>query len=127
MTALPKQTPLNAAHRECGAKMVDFAGWDMPIHYGSQLKAHEPVRSDAGMFDVSHMTVLDLSGPEAEAWLRHLLANDVAKLAENGKALYSAMLNENGGVIDDLIVYRSEWGFRVVVNAGTRDKDLAWM
>lgn len=127
MTATPQQTPLNATHREAGAKMVDFAGWDMPIHYGSQLKEHEIVRSDAGMFDVSHMVVIDITGEEAEPWLRHLLANDVAKLTEQGKALYSGLLNEQGGVIDDLIVYRTAWGFRMVVNAGTRDKDLAWL
>ncbi|TCP12604.1 aminomethyltransferase [Crenobacter luteus] len=127
MTVAIQTTPLNATHREFSAKMVDFAGWDMPIHYGSQLKEHEAVRTDAGMFDVSHMVVLDIEGADAESWLRHLLANDVAKLKEPNKALYSAMLNEQGGVIDDLITYRTAWGFRMVVNAATRDKDLAWM
>jgi aminomethyltransferase len=108
--------------------MVDFAGWDMPVNYGSQIEEHHAVRRDAGMFDVSHMLALDLCGPDATAYLRGLLANDVAKLKDGGKALYSCMLNERGGVIDDLIVYRfSDADYRVVVNAGTADKDVAWM
>ncbi|MBB5018820.1 aminomethyltransferase [Chitinivorax tropicus] len=127
MTTAPQRTPLFQSHVDCGAKMVDFAGWEMPIHYGSQLKEHEAVRTDAGMFDVSHMTVVDLTGTDAKAYLQRLLANDVAKLGFVGKALYSGMLNEQGGVIDDLIVYLTDWGYRIVVNAATRDKDLAWM
>lgn len=127
MTAPLLTTPFHALHIEAGAKMVPFAGWDMPIHYGSQLKEHEIVRQDAGMFDVSHMTVVDLTGEGARDYLRHLIANDIDKLAPVGKALYAGMLNEAGGVIDDLIVYLTDWGYRVVVNAGTRDKDLAWM
>jgi aminomethyltransferase len=108
--------------------MVDFAGWDMPIHYGSQIEEHHQVRQDAGMFDVSHMVILDLQGPQARDFLRTLLANDVARLKESGKALYSCMLNPEGGVIDDLIVYYlSDTHYRIVVNAGTRDKDIAWM
>jgi aminomethyltransferase len=108
--------------------MVDFGGWDMPVNYGSQIEEHHAVRRDAGVFDVSHMCVIDARGPKVRAYLRHLLANDVAKLATSGKALYSCMLNETGGVIDDLIVYfMTESWFRIVVNAGTRDKDLAWM
>ncbi len=126
MTA-PKRTPLFDAHVASGAKMVDFAGWEMPIHYGSQLKEHEIVRSDAGMFDVSHMTVVDITGSDAKAWLQKLIANDVAKLGFEGKALYSGMLNEQGGVVDDLIVYLTAFGYRMVVNAGTTEKDLAWM
>jgi aminomethyltransferase len=123
-----KRTPLYQDHLAAGAKMVDFAGWDMPIHYGSQLEEHHAVRRDTGMFDVSHMTVLDLEGPQARAFLQHLLANDVAKLQAPGKALYSCMLNEHGGVIDDLIVYfLDERFFRMVVNSATRDKDLAWI
>lgn len=106
--------------------MVDFGGWDMPIHYGSQIDEHHQVRRSAGMFDVSHMTVVDVSGAGARDYLRHLLANDVDRL-ETGKALYSAMLNEQGGVIDDLIVYRRAADYRLVVNCATRDKDLAWM
>lgn len=108
--------------------MVDFGGWDMPLHYGSQIEEHHRVRRDAGMFDVSHMAVLDLEGAGAQALLRRLLANDVARLREPGKALYSCMLNAHGGVIDDLIVYFLAHGrFRMVVNAATRDKDRAWI
>ena len=124
-----QRTALYDAHIEATAKIVDFGGWDMPIHYGSQIKEHTLIREDAGMFDVSHMTVVDVTGSDAKAYLQYLLANDVAKLAEEGKALYSGMLNEQGGVIDDLIVYRADalGGYRVVVNCATRDKDLAWM
>jgi len=123
-----KLTPLNAAHRAMGAKMVDFGGWDMPVNYGSQIDEHHQVRSDCGMFDVSHMRVVDMKGPDVRSFLRYLLANNVDKLTMPGKALYSCMLLENGGVIDDLIVYflNEEW-FRIVVNAGTADKDIAWM
>jgi aminomethyltransferase len=125
---MTKQTVLNASHRAAGAKMVDFGGWDMPLHYGSQLEEHHAVRRDAGMFDVSHMTVVDLSGARCREFLRHLLANDIGKLKKPGKAIYSCMLNERGGVIDDLITYfLAEDFFRVVVNAATRDKDLAWI
>jgi len=167
---MTKHTILNATHRAAGAKMVDFGGWDMPLHYGSQIEEHHAVRRDAGMFDVSHMTVVDLHGARCRDFLRHLLANSVDRLKKPGKALYSCMLNERGGVIDDLIVYflaegasqgrlareagasataeaeaspdmrrtrraesaqgsvdsEREW-FRVVVNAATRDKDLAWI
>ncbi|BCE00927.1 glycine cleavage system aminomethyltransferase GcvT [Marinicellulosiphila megalodicopiae] len=121
------QTALFAAHVAANAKLVDFGGWDMPIHYGSQLKEHEIVRTDAGMFDVSHMTVVDVAGPQAKTFLQRLLANDVDKLKTTGKALYSGMLNADGGVIDDLIVYLLEDMYRVVVNCSTREKDLAWM
>ncbi len=108
--------------------MIDFAGWDMPLHYGSQVEEHHCVRRDAGMFDVSHMPVLDIRGADARDFLRQLLANDVARLVQPGKALYSCMLNESGGVLDDLIVYfmAGDW-FRLVVNAGTAGKDMAWM
>ncbi len=123
-----KSTPLNAAHRRLGARMVDFGGWDMPIGYGSQIEEHHAVRQDCGMFDVSHMTVVDLAGERTREFLRHLLANDVDKLKQPGKALYTCMLDDNGGVIDDLIVYFTGGsGFRLVVNAATRDKDLAWI
>ncbi|MBR0565187.1 glycine cleavage system aminomethyltransferase GcvT [Azoarcus sp. L1K30] len=128
MNTLARQTPLHATHVAAGARMVDFAGWDMPVNYGSQIEEHHAVRRDAGMFDVSHMLSLDLDGADATPYLRGLLANDVAKLREPGKALYSCMLNEDGGVIDDLIVYRlSDTCYRIVVNAGTADKDVAWM
>ena len=123
-----KQTPLNAAHRAMGAKMVDFGGWDMPLHYGSQLDEHHQVRRDAGMFDVSHMRVVDMRGEGVRDFLRYLLANNVDKLQSSGKALYSCLLRPDGGVIDDLIVYfMNEMWFRIVVNAGTADNDIAWM
>ncbi len=125
---MTQKTILNGTHRALGAKMVDFGGWDMPIHYGSQLDEHHQVRSDAGMFDVSHMTVVDLHGARVREFLRHLVANSIDKLKLSGKALYTCMLNSRGGVIDDLIIYyRDESFFRLVVNAGTRDKDLAWI
>lgn len=120
------QTPLYNEHLAAGAKIVDFAGWDMPIHYGSQIEEHHQVRRDAGMFDVSHMAIADLRGADTRAFLQHLIANNVDKLKPR-QALYTCMLNEQGGVIDDLIVYfmREDW-FRIVVNAATREKDLAW-
>jgi len=122
------KTPLNETHRAAGARMVDFGGWEMPVHYGSQIEEHHAVRRDAGMFDVSHMTVVDLHGAKTRDFLRQLLANSVDKLKVSGKALYSCMLTAQGGVIDDLIVYfLSEDFFRVVVNAATRDKDLPWI
>ena len=125
---MSKQTVLNARHRELGARMVDFGGWDMPIAYGSQIEEHHQVRRDAGMFDVSHMTVIDLHGAQVRPFLRRLLANSVDKLKKPGKALYSCMLNAEAGVIDDLIVYfLSETFFRLVVNASTRDQDMAWI
>jgi aminomethyltransferase len=122
-----KQTPLYQQHLDANGKIVDFGGWDMPIHYGSQLQEHNVVREDAGMFDVSHMTIVDITGPEALAYLQKILANDVSKLGFTGKALYTGMLNEEGGVIDDLIVYKMDGWYRTVVNCGTREKDLAWM
>lgn len=123
-----KTTPLNQAHREMKAKMVDFGGWDMPLHYGSQLDEHHKVRTDAGMFDVSHMLAVEIKGESARDFLRRLIANNIDKLTQSGKALYSCMLNPEGGVIDDLIVYYlTESHFRMVVNAGTADKDMAWM
>ncbi len=126
--AMPQQTPLHAAHVAAGARMVDFGGWDMPINYGSQIEEHHQVRNSAGMFDVSHMTVVDISGAQARHFLSHLLANDVAKLQTAGRALYSCMLNEQGGILDDLITYfLDEEFFRVVVNAATHDKDMAWI
>ncbi|MBT5052784.1 MAG: glycine cleavage system aminomethyltransferase GcvT [Gammaproteobacteria bacterium] len=122
-----KKTCLNSCHIDAGGKMVDFGGWEMPIHYGSQLDEHQWVRESAGMFDVSHMTVIDILGSEAKPFLRKLLANDVDRLKASGQALYSAMLNHEGGVLDDLIVYRLADGYRLVVNCATREKDLAWI
>ena len=122
------KTPKHEEHAATGAKIVDFGGWDMPLHYGSQIEEHHAVRSSAGMFDVSHMLVIDLKGSACRDFLRFLLANDVDKLKQPGKAMYSCMLNPEGGVIDDLIVYfLADEGYRLVVNAGTADKDLAWI
>jgi glycine cleavage system T protein (aminomethyltransferase) len=123
-----KTTPLNAAHRALGARMVDFGGWDMPVNYGSQIEEHHAVRRDAGMFDVSHMLAIDLHGAGARDFLRRALANNADKLRHPGGALYSCMLNDAGGVIDDLIVYFfSDEYFRLVVNAGRAETDLAWL
>lgn len=122
-----KRTPLHAHHVAAGGHLVDFGGWEMPLHYGSQIEEHLQVRRAAGMFDVSHMTIVDLHGPDARDFLRHLLANDVDKLKSIGSALYGLMLNEKAGVVDDLIVYRLAEGYRLVVNCATRDKDLAWL
>jgi len=122
------KTPLYDKHVEAGARIVDFGGWDMPLHYGSQKEEHHAVRTNAGLFDVSHMTIVDLKGERVRNFLRYLVANDVAKLQDAGKALYTSMLNKDGGVIDDLIIYfMTESWFRLVVNAATRDKDLAWI
>jgi len=122
-----KKTSLYDQHIAANGKIVDFGGWDMPIHYGSQIQEHNQVREDAGMFDVSHMTIVDITGPGAQEYLQKLLANDVARLGFTGKALYTGMLNEDGGVIDDLIVYKMDGWYRTVVNCATREKDLEWM
>ncbi|HEX7381672.1 MAG TPA: glycine cleavage system aminomethyltransferase GcvT [Nevskiaceae bacterium] len=129
-----KRTALYPRHAALGARLVDFAGWEMPLHYGSQLEEHSAVRSHSGMFDVSHMQVVDVDGARATEFLRGLLANDVAKLNTPGRALYTCMLRPEGGVVDDLIVTRRADGednaapsYRIVVNAGTSDKDIAWM
>ncbi len=122
------KTPLYNKHLESKAKIVNFGGWDMPLHYGSQINEHHQVRRDAGVFDVSHMTIIDLTGQQVREFLRYLLANDVGRLQNTGKALYSCMLNEQGGIIDDLIVYfQNDNQFRMIVNAATRDKDIAWI
>jgi glycine cleavage system T protein (aminomethyltransferase) len=122
-----KKTPLYECHLQSNAKMVDFAGWDMPLHYGSQVQEHHIVRNDAGIFDVSHMTIIDCTGPDITDFLRYLVANNVDRL-EPGKALYTCMLNEQGGVIDDLIIYKIDPVFyRLVVNSATHDKDIDWI
>ena len=122
------KTPLYATHVKCGAKMVNFHGWEMPLHYGSQLNEHHQVRQDAGIFDVSHMTIVDILGAGGRLFLRKLLTNDVDALDHNGKALYSCMCNEHGGIIDDLIVYqRASDNYRIVLNSATRHEDLAWI
>ncbi len=125
---MPQRTPLYADHLAANARMVDFSGWEMPIHYGSQIEEHHAVRRGAGLFDVSHMCAVDVIGADAARFLRHLLANDIAKLTTPGRALYSCLLNEHGGIIDDLIVYFfAPTNYRLVVNAGTAEKDIAWM
>ena len=125
MNAMADKTPLFDAHVAAGGKMVDFAGWMMPVNYGSQIEEHTAVRTDAGVFDVSHMTIVDIDGPDAEAFLRKVIANDVSSLVEY-QALYGAALNAHGGILDDLIVYRLPKGYRCVVNASTREKMLDW-
>ncbi|MBF0124275.1 MAG: glycine cleavage system aminomethyltransferase GcvT [Magnetococcales bacterium] len=123
-----RRTPLFEQHVALGGMMVDFAGWEMPLNYGSQMREHRAVRHQCGLFDVSHMGVVDVVGSEAESFLRYLLANDVARLTRDGQAHYTVLLNPQGGVIDDLIVYRlTPSSFRIIVNAGCRDKDLSWM
>ena len=124
---MTKQTPLHALHLESSAKMIDFHGWQMPIHYGSQIKEHEVVRNDCGIFDVSHMTILDLKGDRTKEFLMKLLANDVQKLKNNYDYLYSAMLNEEGFVIDDLMAYKMGFGYRLIVNCARRDYDIGWI
>ncbi|CAB0151883.1 Aminomethyltransferase [Pseudidiomarina piscicola] len=125
---MANRTPLYDAHVAAGAKLVDFHGWDLPLNYGSQIEEHNAVRQDSGVFDVSHMTIVDVSGADAKSFLRYLLANDIAKVTVPGKAQYTSMLNENGGVIDDLIVYYfSDESYRLVVNSATRERDLGWI
>lgn len=125
---MPRTTVLNTAHRALGARMVDFGGFDMPLHYGSQIEEHDAVRKDAGMFDVSHMRIVDLEGEGARGFLRYALANNVDKLKTPGKALYSCLLRDDGGVLDDLITYfLAEDFFRLVVNASTAETDIAWL
>ncbi|NIP13761.1 MAG: glycine cleavage system aminomethyltransferase GcvT [Pseudomonadales bacterium] len=124
---MARRTPLYELHVELGAKMVDFAGWEMPLHYGSQLDEHHAVRRHRGIFDVSHMTIVDVSGAGCLDFLQRVIANDAGRLDAPGQALYGVLLNEAGGVIDDLIVYRRDDDFRLVVNAATREKVLAWL
>ncbi len=127
MTHVGKKTPFYDLHAKANAKIVDFAGWDMPLHYGSQIQEHHQVRQHAGLFDVSHMGIVDVQGKDAAAYLRQLVANNIDRLTD-GKALYTCMLNEQGGVLDDLIIYKINSDFfRIVINAGTREKDIAWM
>lgn len=122
------KTPLHSTHSAAGARMVDFHGWEMPLHYGSQLNEHHLVRRDAGMFDVSHMTVIDILGAGGRQFLRKLLTNDVDQIVHNGKAIYSCMCNEHGGIIDDLIVYqRASDNYRVVLNSATRQRVIPWI
>lgn len=122
-----KKTVLHAAHIAANAKLVDFGGWEMPVNYGSQIEEHLNTRKACGLFDVSHMAVVDIDGKDSAAFLQQVVANDVAKLKTNGQALYGCLLNESGCVIDDLIVYRTDPGYRIVINAGTAENDLQWL
>ena len=119
------RTPLYDFHVAAGARIVEFAGWDMPLHYGSQIDEHNAVRTNAGVFDVSHMAVTDIAGRDALPFLRRLLANDPDKLVDVGRAIYGVLLNDSAGIVDDLIVYRRANGYRAVTNAGTRERVLA--
>lgn len=123
-----KKTALYAEHLKQGGLMVDFAGWAMPLHYGSQIEEHHFVRNESGMFDVSHMGIIEIQGPDSLPFLRYVLANNIDKLKSPGRAFYTCMLNEKGGIIDDLIVYYfSPDHCRLVVNAATTEKDLSWL
>lgn len=125
---MAKHTPLYDQHIACGAHTVDFHGWIMPLHYGSQLNEHHAVRQAVGLFDISHMTIVDVQGSDAREFLRLVLANDVARMSQPGSAQYTLMLNNNGGVVDDLIVYfLAENLYRLIFNAATRDRDLDWL
>ena len=122
-----RHSPLEAAHLESNARMVGFGGWLMPVQYSGILDEHRAVRSSSGMFDISHMGEVLVSGPGALAWLESLLTNRVGKLA-HGRGQYTLMLSESGGVIDDLILYRTGGEeYFLVINAACRDGDLAWM
>jgi aminomethyltransferase len=122
-----KCTPLRAFHAAHGGRMVDFAGWEMPVQYKGILAEHLAVRRAAGLFDVSHMGEVDVVGPDAAKFLNHLVTNDVGKLFP-GRVLYSPMCDENGGVVDDLLVYkRGPEDFFLCINAGNIDKDVAWI
>ena len=126
MSAL-QVTPLNAFHRRNGGRMVDFAGWDMPVQYKSILEEHKAVRQRAGLFDVSHMGEAEVKGPEALKFLQHLVTNDCSKLFP-GRILYTVMCHPNGGVVDDLLVYmRGPDDYFLCINAGNIAKDIAWM
>lgn len=126
-TSEPKRTPLAQRHEAAGAKMVDFAGWYMPVQYSGIIDEHRAVRTAAGLFDLGHMGQVDVSGPDALAYLNRVASNDVATLAP-GEAQYALLLNPSGGVIDDIIIYRRPdgIGYFVVINAANMDKDVAW-
>src|SRR3954470_23330716 len=121
-----KRTPLHDRHVAAGAKMVPYAGWEMPVQYAGIKDEHLTVRSSAGVFDVSHMGEIETTGPDAEAFLQRILSNDVSRLAEGG-AQYSVLCREDGGVLDDLFTYRLPGGtFLTVTNASNHERDLAW-
>lgn len=130
MSAVPtnlKRTILFETHKKAGAKLVDFGGWEMPVNYGSQIEEHLATRTNCGIFDVSHMAAVDVIGKDAKAFLEKVVANNVNKLKNNGQALYGCLLNEHAGVIDDLIVYRLDPNYRLVINAATAHTDLEWL
>lgn len=130
MSAVPtnlKRTILFETHKNAGAKLVDFGGWEMPVNYGSQIEEHLATRTNCGIFDVSHMAAVDVIGKDAKSFLEKVVANNVNKLKNNGQALYGCLLNEHAGVIDDLIVYRLDPNFRLVINAATAHTDLEWL
>ena len=121
-----RRTPLYDRHVAAGARLVPFAGWEMPVQYEGVLPEHRAVRTDAGVFDVSHMGEIETTGPDAEAFLQRLLSNDVSKLAEGG-AQYALLCKDDGGVLDDLFTYRFTGDrYLTVTNAANHEKDLAW-
>src|SRR3954451_15774465 len=120
-----RRTPLYERHEAAGARLVPFAGWEMPVQYEGIRQEHVNVRTNAGLFDVSHMGEIETSGPQAEGFLQRILSNDVTKIADHG-AQYSVLCKEDGGVLDDLFTYRTGDGFLTVTNASNHDKDLAW-
>jgi aminomethyltransferase len=124
---MPKATPLNAAHKKLNGRMVDFAGWEMPVQYTGLIAEHEAVRTKAGIFDVSHMGEIEFKGPGALETANRLITNDLSK-ATDGQALYAGLLNDNGGFVDDVVAYRfSPEHIFICVNASNKDKDFAWM
>jgi aminomethyltransferase len=121
-----KRTPLYDRHAAAGARLVPFAGWEMPVQYAGIREEHVAVRTGVGVFDVSHMGAVETTGPDAEAFLQHVLSNDVSRIAPDG-AQYSVLCREDGGVLDDLFTYRRPGGFLTVTNAANHERDLAWM
>ena len=120
------KTPLNNAHIELGAKMVNFSHWEMPISYTSLIEEHHAVRNTAGVFDVSHMSIFDFNGGDQVAFFEKIFANDIKKISNKDKAIYGALLNEEGGILDDLIIYHANEKFRLVSNCSTREQNRQW-
>ncbi|MDA9659660.1 glycine cleavage system aminomethyltransferase GcvT [Pseudomonadota bacterium] len=121
------KTPLHNAHIQLGAKMVNFSNWEMPISYSSLIKEHNAVRNAAGIFDVSHMSVFDFDGGNQIAFFKKIFANDIKKIYKDNKAIYGALLNEEGGILDDLIIYHANNKFRLVSNCSTREQNKQWL
>ena len=120
------KTPLNKSHIELGAKMVNFSNWEMPISYSSLIEEHNAVRNTVGIFDVSHMSVFDFDGDNQVAFFEKIFANDIKKIYKDNKAIYGALLNEEGGILDDLIIYHANNKFRLVSNCSTREQNRQW-